>query len=89
MWTKRPLYVPSVMDRRSTFAATTVGKSFCPRPAVLSRRTSLEAAVDKNMANAGVISADTSRVAVRVIRTDEEWIIAKTVCRVFGLSDAN
>jgi acetate kinase len=60
------------MDKRSTFAATTVGKSFCPRPPVLSRRTSLEAAVDKNMANAGVISADTSRVAVRVIRTDEE-----------------
>ena len=45
--------------------------------------------MDKNMANAGVISADTSRVTVRVIRTDEEWIIAKTVCRVFGLSDAN
>jgi len=45
--------------------------------------------VDKNMANAGVISADTSRVAVRVIRTDEEWVIAKTVYRVFGLSDAN
>ena len=37
------------------------------------------------MANAGVISADTSRVAVRVIRTDEERMIAKTVCRVLGL----
>ena len=27
----------------------------------------------------------TSRVAVRVIRTDEERMIAKTVCRVLGL----
>mgnify|MGYP001388055399 CR=1 FL=1 len=25
-----------------------------------------------------------SRVAVRVIRTDEEWMMAKTVCRVLG-----
>ncbi len=40
----------------------------------------------RNAANAGVISADGSRVAVRVIHTDEEWMIAKTVCRVLGLS---
>jgi len=33
----------------------------------------------------GVIFADVSRVAVRVIRTDEELMIAKTVCRVLGL----
>ena len=32
-----------------------------------------------------VISAAASRVAVRVIRTDEERMIAKTVCRVLGL----
>jgi len=38
-----------------------------------------------NLANAGVISADGSRVTVRVIHTDEEWMIAKTVCRVLGL----
>jgi acetate kinase len=25
-----------------------------------------------------------SEVAVRVIHTDEEWVIAKTGCRVFG-----
>ena len=40
----------------------------------------------QNAANAGVISADASRVAVRVIHTDEEWMIAKTVCRVLGLT---
>jgi acetate kinase len=40
----------------------------------------------ENAANAGVISSDTSRVTVRVIHTDEEWTIAKTVCRVLGLS---
>jgi acetate kinase len=36
----------------------------------------------RNAANEGVISAATSRVAVRVIRTDEELMIARTVCRV-------
>jgi len=39
----------------------------------------------RNAANEGVISAAASRVAVRVIRTDEERMIAKTVCRVLGL----
>jgi acetate kinase len=38
-----------------------------------------------NTANESVISAASSRVAVRVIRTDEEQMIAKTVCRVLGL----
>jgi acetate kinase len=39
----------------------------------------------ENTANAGVISTATGRVAVRVIHTDEEQMIAKTVCRVLGL----
>jgi len=38
----------------------------------------------RNAASEGVISAASSRVAVRVIRTDEEWMIAKTVCLVLG-----
>jgi acetate kinase len=38
-----------------------------------------------NAANEGVISATASRVVVRVIRTDEERMIAETVCRVLGL----
>jgi acetate kinase len=38
-----------------------------------------------NAANAGVISAAASRVVVRVIRTDEERMIAKTVCHVLNL----
>ena len=37
-----------------------------------------------NAENAGVISTDASRVTVRVIRTDEELMIARSVCRVFG-----
>jgi acetate kinase len=41
----------------------------------------------RNDANASMISAEDSPVAVRVIRTDEEWIIARTVCRVLGLID--
>ena len=40
----------------------------------------------RNAANEGVISAEASRVSVRVIRTDEEWMIANTVCRVLGLT---
>ena len=40
----------------------------------------------QNVANADVISANASRVAVRVIRTDEEWMIANTVCRILGLT---
>ena len=39
----------------------------------------------RNAANEGVISTATGVVAVRVVHTDEEWMIAKTVCRVLGL----
>ena len=39
----------------------------------------------RNAANEGVISSDGSRVSVRVIRTDEEWMIAKTVCLLLKL----
>jgi acetate kinase len=39
----------------------------------------------RNAANEGVISAAAGRVAVRVIRTDEEEMIARSVCRVLGL----
>ena len=40
----------------------------------------------RNLANQGVISTESSRVAVRVIPTDEEWMIARTVCRVLGFT---
>jgi acetate kinase len=39
----------------------------------------------RNAAGEGVISAAAGRVTVRVIRTDEERMIAETVCRVLGL----
>jgi acetate kinase len=38
----------------------------------------------RNATNDGVISAAAGRVAVRVIHTDEEWMIANTVCRLLG-----
>jgi len=38
----------------------------------------------KNAAGEPVISADASSAQVRVIRTDEEIIIAKAVCRILG-----
>jgi len=40
----------------------------------------------RNAATAGVISTDASRATVRVIRTDEELMIARSVCRVLGLT---
>ena len=40
----------------------------------------------QNEANGGVISAASSRVVVRVIRTNEEQIIARTVCQILGLA---
>jgi acetate kinase len=43
----------------------------------------------KNKANAPVISSDTSPATVRVIRTDEEVMIARDVCRLLGFSTMN
>jgi acetate kinase len=40
----------------------------------------------KNEANAPVISSEGGAATARVIGTDEEWVIAKTVCRVLGLT---
>lgn len=39
----------------------------------------------RNSANDGVVSAAANRVEVRVIRTDEERMIAQLTCRVVGL----
>ncbi|MEO6237849.1 MAG: acetate/propionate family kinase, partial [Vicinamibacterales bacterium] len=39
----------------------------------------------RNAANADVISTDVSRVTVRVIATDEELMIAGSVCRLLGI----
>ena len=43
----------------------------------------------RNAETAGVISADTSRTTVRVIRTDEELMIARSVCRLLEPNAAN
>src|SRR6185312_1269868 len=40
----------------------------------------------RNQVNANVISLDLGRVAVRVMRTDEELMIARDVSRLLGLS---
>ena len=37
-----------------------------------------------NAETSGAISTDASRATVRVIRTDEELMIARSVCRVLG-----
>ena len=48
----------------------------------------LELDEPRNAAGRDVISSDTSRVAVRVIRTNEESVIARSVCGVLGLGTA-
>ncbi len=42
----------------------------------------------QNAENAAVISAPTARVTVRIIRTDEERMIARSTCRVLELTPA-
>jgi acetate kinase len=44
---------------------------------------------ERNGAGAPVISSESSPVTVRVIHTDEEWIIAKMVCRVLDMETGN
>ncbi len=45
----------------------------------------IEVEEKRNALNEGVISAADGQVTVRVIHTDEELMIARTVCRVLGL----
>lgn len=45
----------------------------------------IEIEEQRNVINANVISTETSRVAVRVMHTDEEVMIAESVCRVLNL----
>ena len=45
----------------------------------------VELDTSRNAESAGVISTDASRVTVRVIHTDEEVVIARSVCSVLGL----
>jgi acetate kinase len=45
----------------------------------------IEIAAKQNAANENVISAAAGRVAIRVIRTDEELTIARSVCKIIGL----
>jgi acetate kinase len=42
----------------------------------------------RNAENEAVISSDTSPATVRVIRTDEELMIARSVCRILGIGAA-
>jgi acetate kinase len=48
----------------------------------------IELSESRNVETAGVISTDASRATVRVIRTDEDLMIARSVCRILGLGMA-
>ncbi len=43
----------------------------------------------RNRAAAGVISTDSSRATVRVIHTDEDLMIAESVCQILGLGGSS
>jgi len=43
----------------------------------------------QNMANAPVISKVTGQAVVRIIQTDEEYMIARTVCRLLDIDFLN
>jgi acetate kinase len=47
----------------------------------------IELSEERNAKNASLISTDGGRVAVRVIQTDEELMIARSVMRVLGLGE--
>jgi acetate kinase len=47
----------------------------------------IEIGIKQNAANEGVISTPSSRVDVHVIHTDEEQMIARTVCRVLDINE--
>lgn len=47
----------------------------------------IEIEEESNAQNAAVISTKTGRVAVRILHTDEEVMIAKSVCGILGLSN--
>ena len=48
----------------------------------------IEVDQQRNLANAPLISAESGRVEVRVMRTDEEMMIARSVIGVLGLGPA-
>jgi len=60
--------------------APTVRARICERLEFLG----IELEKTQNIANSSMISVAASRVSVRVIHTDEEWMIAHTVCGVLG-----
>lgn len=49
----------------------------------------IELPESRNATQANVISTDSSRATVRVIQTDEELMIAHSVCRILGPSAVN
>jgi acetate kinase len=49
----------------------------------------IELSGPRNAETAGVISTDASRVTVRVIRTDEDLMIARSVCALLGTDAVN
>jgi acetate kinase len=60
-------------------------KGICDRLGFLG----IELEEKRNVAIEGVISAVICRIGVRVIRTDEEQMIARWVCRELGLGMAD
>jgi acetate kinase len=69
--------------------AATVGRVILARICEEMSFLGIELNESRNAETAGVISTDASRATVRVIRTDEELMIARSVCRALGLGMAS
>ena len=66
--------------------AKIVMKQLIEKGKVIRGYLGIEIEEKQNQANAPVVSTDTGRVSVRIINTDEEWMIAKTVSRILNLN---
>ncbi len=88
----RVIAIPSALMRQcwkelrriSSFAPNHLPSAKCEGLGFLG----LELNEARNAGTAAVISTDGNGVTVRVIRTDEELMIARSVCRVRGISPA-
>lgn len=86
---KNPLFVTSTRTQREGFQGMKQGQTSILT--VNGGSSSIKFALfevepSHNARNATVISTDASRVAVRVMRTDEELMIARSVSRLLNLN---
>src|ERR1035438_1249244 len=79
---KQPPSTPNAMERRSTFAATTVANNSCPLPPVPSPRASLGAAVDRN----GTFVGNLGELQKMKNQTNTQLVVCSSLALVLALA---